>query len=222
MPNPMRTLRWLWRTITLQDLDAGALKKAAFVSIALLLGILTFETIRIVTHQEPPQYIIESPSVVISEGVTLDDSSISILGDRCSTYDEPVAMSFDTVWLYYASLPDDSGGVSSAPGTDGFSVSGIVVDPGGSLCEGSDERSRVGEIPLGDMERRAESGNPTARGGGMFPGYWSMSSRITISECLEFEDDPSADAGRSCSVVGEELETLSWYSDVFEITEGSE
>ena len=203
--------------------DARVLQKALFVLIAALVGIIAYVAIIGVEDRvsnRPEEYKIKSPSEITGQPITLDDSEAGILAEQCSTFSGPVAISFDTNWVYYPSVSELERG-DSVPGVNGFSGDGIRVDPGGSGCADSFEEIIEGRVLLGDPALWEQNGEMTAGAGGMFPGFWSMESQITVYECNEFRAPEGEETVERCVDLGTEVGSESWFSETFEIVEAS-
>lgn len=186
----------------------------AFGFIAFLVGVGTFFAVDtfLLRGDFGGSYNLVSPSPVISGPTTLDDASIEVAVTRCQTWPDPIVVYFDTVWLYYPVLGGDS-----QPGVNGF-----TNEPAGSVVNVIQCNERGGEtiaatVPLGDLSLREQS-EETARGGGMFPGFWSMHSSLRVYECLELEEADTT-SGFVCTSRGQFLERTTWESEIFQITE---
>ena len=192
----------------------------AFGFIAFLVGVGTFfavDTLLLRERSFETTYQLDSPSPVVTKNVTLDDSSVDVAVTRCQTWPEPIVVYFDTVWLYYPTLGGDS-----QPGVNGFNneATGSVVNV--IQCNDNGGETIPATIPLGDLLLREQSGDDTAAGGGMFPGFWSMRSTLRVYECLVLEENPDATSGFVCTSRGKFLEQTTWESEIFQITESAE
>lgn len=199
--------------ITLKHVGKTTLQKVVFFLIAAIIGLGAFTIVNRNTGPSTPEYWVISPSPVPSQNVNLESTSVEIIVDQCSTYDKDIYVTFDTVWLSHSSPGTQEDNTS--PGLNGISGMG-VVEPGGSACDFSTETSILIDLPLGDPLLSMD-GSPT---GGMWPGFWSMHSDLTVYECLVVIENVSPNPnpnGKACEEPGEKIQALTWTSAVFEI-----
>lgn len=167
------------------------------VAVAVLMIGLVFVTVRRqVKGVAPDPYEIRVPGVV-AEGEPgakiASNGRVRLITERCNTTDAPVVLDITTSWLRV------DGDVTVVPGSP---LAGVVVAPGGSLCD----------PPTGDPIVSGIEFPP-----GITEGEWQYQSQIIVSACNEYTEDPETPTRFLCHEVGPVLHQVGWFSEPFTV-----